>query len=140
MATVTGTWRLGSWRAIGDDGHVSHPMGDTPTGILILTDDGWFSAQGGAGDRRRSATQLQADAIEDDLASWARGYVAYAGRYEVDGDHMHFTGEVSLFPNLIGVRQTRAWKLEGDTLILRPPGQELHWHRAVAEVVDSMGE
>jgi len=115
-------------------------MGDTPTGLLILTEDGWFSAQGGAGDRHRSATQLQIDAIDDDLAAWARGYVAYAGRYEVDGDRMHFTGEVSLFPNLIGVRQTRTWKLEGDTLILRPPGQELHWHRAAAEVVDSMGE
>ena len=139
MASVAGTWRLGSWLAIADDGGVSHPMGDTPTGMLILTDDGWFSAQGGAGDRRRSAAELQVNADDDELAAWARGYVAYAGRYEVDGDHMYFTGEVSLFPNLIGVRQERTWKLEGDTLILRPAGQELHWHRATNEIVDSMG-
>src|SRR4051794_6616968 len=139
MAAVAGTWRLGSWIAVGDDGAVSHPMGNAPTGLLILTDDGWFSAQGGAGGRRRSASDQQLDAADDELAAWARGYVAYAGRYEGDGDRMYFTGEVSLFPNLIGVRQTRTWKLEGDTLILRPPGQELHWHRAHDEVVDSMG-
>ena len=140
MASVAGTWRLGSWTAVADDGTTSHPMGDAPTGILVLTDDGWFSAQGGVGDRRRSPSELQVDAGDAELAAWARGYVAYAGRYEVDGDRMYFTGEVSLFPNLIGVRQTRTWKLEGDTLILRPHGQELHWHRASAEVVDSMGE
>ena len=140
MASVAGTWRLGSWHAVGEDGTVSHPMGDTPTGILVLTDDGWFSAQGGASDRRRGTRELQVDAADDELAAWARGYVAYAGRYEVDGDHMYFTGEVSLFPNLVGVRQVRSWKLEGDTLIVRPPGQELHWHRASTEVVDSMGE
>jgi hypothetical protein len=115
-------------------------MGDAPTGLLVLTDDGWFSAQGGAGDRRRSTAELQVDAADAEVAAWARGFVAYAGRYEVDGDPMYFTGEVALFPNSVGVRQVRTWKLEGDTLILRPPGQELHWHRASAEVVDSMGE
>ena len=140
MASVAGTWRLGSWIGIGEDGTVSRPMGYSPTGILVLTDDGWFSAQGGTGDRRRATAESQADARDAELAAWARGYVAYAGRYEVDGDRMYFTGEVSLFPNLIGVRQTRTWKLEGDTLILRPPGAELHWHRASTEVVDSMGE
>jgi hypothetical protein len=140
MTSVTGTWRLGSWIAVAADGSVSHPMGDTPTGILILTDDGWFSAQGGAGDRRRGAAESQVDAPDDELAAWARGYVAYSGRYEVDGDRMYFTGEVALFPNSVGVRQVRTWKLEGDTLTLRPPGQELRWHRASAEIVDSMGE
>ena len=139
MASVVGTWRLGTWISIGDDGTVTHPMGQSPTGILVLTEDGWFAAQGGAGDRRRGAQASQADAGDDELAAWVRAFVAYAGRYEVDGDRMYFTGEVSLFPNVIRVRQVRTWNLEGDTLILRPPGAELHWHRAYNEVVDSMG-
>src|SRR5205814_8505181 len=112
---------------------------DSPTGLLILTDDGWFSAQGGAGDRRRGATERQADATDAELVEWARGYQAYAGRYEVDGDRIYFTGGVSLFPNWLVSRQVRTWRLEGDTLILRPPGAELRWHRASTEVVDSMG-
>lgn len=140
MASVVGTWRLGSWIAIADDGTTSRPMGDSPTGLLVLTADGWFSAQGGVGDRRRGASELQADATDADLAAWARGYVAYTGRYEVDGDRMYFIGEVSLFPNWIGSRQERTWSLEGDTLIVRPADAELRWHRASVETVDSMGD
>jgi hypothetical protein len=139
MASVAGIWRLGSWISVGDDGTVGRPMGDTPTGLLILTDDGWFSAQAGAGDRHRAASERQAEAADAELADWARGYQAYAGRYEVDGDHISFTGDVALFPNWVGSRQVRTWTLDGDTLILRPPGAELRWHRASTEVVDSMG-
>src|SRR3954447_5083673 len=112
MASVAGTWRLGSWTSVAADGTVGPPMGATPTGLLILTEDGWFSAQGGAGDRRRGAAEQQAEAGDGEPSAWARGYVAYAGRYEVDGDRMFFTGEVSLFPNWVGTRQVRSWALE----------------------------
>src|SRR4051812_32092128 len=116
MTSVVGTWRLGSWITVDGAGRVGQPMGATPTGLLILTEDGWFSAQGGAGDRRRGASEQQLEASDDELAAWARGYVAYAGRYEVDGEHIVFTGDVSLFPNWVGSRQMRTWMLDGDTL------------------------
>jgi hypothetical protein len=127
---------------------VIHPLGEAAVGMILLTEDGWFSGQASSGDRHRSTATTPFEATEDERAEMARTYIAYAGNYEVEGDRVIFTGSVALFPNWVGVRQERTWHFEGDVLVLTQPPQEidgtsyvfeLRWHRLVDEVVDSMG-
>lgn len=148
MESLVGAWRLASWTGTGPDGTVVSPVGEAATGMLLLTEEGWFSVQVGGADRRHSAAESPLSVPDDELAEMARTYVAYAGSYEVEEDHVIFTGSVALFPNWVGLRQERAVEFDGDTLILRPPPMsmgdetyefELRWHRLVDEVVDSMG-
>jgi hypothetical protein len=108
MTTVAGTWRLAEW---GD-------ASDTPHGLLILTDDGWFAIH--------VATSTGPLAVE-------------AGSYDVEGDTAVMTCEVALTTNTVGLRQPRPWRLHGDILELQWDGIATRWHRARDEVVDSMG-
>ena len=56
-------------------------------------------------------------------AEAARGYGAYAGRFEVDetaGVVRHYV-ETALIPNRVGVTLTRSFSFRGDRLTLSPP-------------------
>ncbi len=58
---LAGTWQLESWTARDQHGNVEKPFGEQPTGLLVITTDGWMSVQLAASDRphfpvRRSGT------------------------------------------------------------------------------------
>jgi hypothetical protein len=147
--TPVGTWRLASWVGTSADGTVIHPLGEAAVGMLLLTEDGWFSGQASTGQRHRSTATSPFAVPDDEAAEMAKSYVAYCGTYEIEGNRAIFTGSVSLFPNWVGVRQVRTWHFDGDVLVLQqqPPQEvdgttyvfELRWHPLTAEVVDSMG-
>jgi hypothetical protein len=69
-------------------------------------------------------------------AQAAAGVVAYAGRYEVEGDIVRHIIYTSLNPNLIGTAQPRRATLDGDDLTLStlPDAQgnffRIRWRRA----------
>ena len=54
----------------------------------------------------------------EERAQAAAGVVAYAGRYEVEGDVVRHIIYTSLNPNLIGTAQPRRATLAGDDLTL----------------------
>jgi Lipocalin-like domain len=56
---------------------------------------------------------------------WFSTYLAYCGRYEVEGDVVVHHIEMSLFPNWVGGDQRRQSELSGDKLVLRTPPMEL---------------
>ncbi|MHB8645040.1 MAG: lipocalin-like domain-containing protein [Thermomicrobiales bacterium] len=69
------------------------------------------------------------DATDAERAAVARGYVSYAGRYEVvEGKVLHHV-EVSLIPNWLGGTQERRYTLDGDRLTLVAPRGTLIWER-----------
>jgi hypothetical protein len=108
MASLAGTWRLAEWAGESDGVH----------GLLILTDDGWFSIN----------------------VANADGPVAVeAGSYDVEGDAAVMTSEVALNVNTVGMRRPRHWRVQGDILELQWDDAATRWHRARDEVVDSMG-
>jgi hypothetical protein len=45
-------------------------------------------------------------------------YISYCGRYEIQGDKVIHSIEVSFFPNWIGVKQERIFEFDGDRLSL----------------------
>jgi hypothetical protein len=97
---LVGAWRLVSWENRAADGRVSYPMGADAHGYLIYTADRRFSvtisrtdrAGFTGGDLLGGTVQEKAEAVE--------GFVAYAGWYTFDGDHVVHHVELSLFSQL----------------------------------------
>ena len=118
-----GVWRLEAIRDHLPDGRVQdHPdFGLEPDGFLVYTDSGHVSVQFMRHDR--PLWQVEDDPTDAERADAARGYGAYAGRYEVDeaaGIVRHHV-TTALIPNRVGTTLTRFFSLDGERLTLRPP-------------------
>jgi len=122
-AELVGGWRLRSWVALSDDGSETFPMGDAPTGLLAYTEDGTMVALMAPADRPPFGSDDLAGGTPDEQARAFSTFVAYAGRYRIEGDAIVHTVETSLFPNWIGTVQRRGWTLsnDGGTLTLESP-------------------
>lgn len=116
---LVGTWGLESWFLEYEDGRPSEfPLGLAVRGMLLYTPDG-----------RVSATLM---ATGKPAASFA-----YAGRYDVRGDAVYHSIEISTDPTLVGVTTTRHIAREGDVLTLSGPDfsagtgrrQKIVWRR-----------
>jgi len=119
-----GVWRLEAIRDRSPDGRVQdHPdFGPDVDGFLVYTGSGHVSVQFVRRDRPR--WRKEDDPTDAERAEAARGYGAYAGRYEVDeagGIVLHHV-ETALIPNRVGVTLTRSFSFEGDLLKLSPAG------------------
>ena len=74
---------------------------------------------------RRGVPKFAAAKREDStdaeiIAAW-RGYIGYFGRYTVDekAQTVNHLVEAAWFPNFVGTKQVRAYRFEGDRLILQ---------------------
>ncbi len=103
---LVGSWILESYVARDHDGTVHEPFGPEPLGLLVYGADGRVAVQ--AMDPRRPAWASDAPDEQrhaERAAAAADGYIAYAGRFEVEDDDEPFVvhhGETSLVPNWIG--------------------------------------
>ena len=122
-AQLVGGWRLRSWITLGDDGSETLPMGDAPTGLLAYTDGGTMVALMARADRPPFDSHDLTGGTADEQAHAFSTFVAYAGRYRIEGDTIIHTVETSLFPNWVGTVQRRRWTLSDDdgTLTLESP-------------------
>jgi hypothetical protein len=148
-AALTGAWQLQSWTARLPRGGAGHPFGERPNGVLVYTADGTMCSSYMQSGRERVGEPLAAcrrywqglrpDAPPGEPETRARvlqavlRFNSYAGRYAVEGDRVHHAVEVAMFPDWIGLRLTRRFVLQGDTLSLSfgSPGEEdtLVWTR-----------
>jgi hypothetical protein len=122
-ARLVGGWRLRSWVSITDDGDEAHPMGDMPDGLVAYTADGTVIGIMGPGDRPRFSTDDVTGGTPEERAAAFATFIAYGGRFAVDGDAVIHTVETSLFPNWIGTEQRRRFAIseDGRTLTLTSP-------------------
>lgn len=109
---IVGAWQLVSFTTTdAETGRVVHPLGTTPHGMILYTDDGHMSAQ-------------LADA---DMG----GYIAYGGRFSVDEDAspgrakrremvgvVHHDVTIAMMPELLTQPQFRHASMDGDVLTL----------------------
>jgi hypothetical protein len=119
-----GVWRLEAIRDRLPDGRVQdHPdFGPRPDGFLVYTESGHVSVQFMR--RDRPGWRKEDDPTDAERVEAARGYGAYAGRYEVDEKSavVRHHVEIALIPNRVGVTLTRSFSFEGDLLKLSPAG------------------
>jgi hypothetical protein len=123
---LVGTWELVSLSASAQDGSVFYPFGEDATGYITYTAAGFMSAQLMRTDRTPYASDDIHAATPTEMASATSGYVAYAGRFDVDEDAQTVRHHVavSLVPNWIGSTLERSCHIDGDRLVLSP-GLEL---------------
>lgn len=137
---LIGSWRLESWVSLADDGTETLPMGANPEGLLVYAPDGTIVTVFGRAERDRFATDDLTGGTVDERSEAFQSFIAYGGRYAIDGSTVIHTVEVSLFPNWVGTAQRRHWELDQDgqrLTLVSPPitvggltrTQQLTWRR-----------
>ena len=114
-----GAWTLISWRIEYDNGRpANEPFGADPLGVILYDRSGCMSAT--MCTRRRSPFSA-ASATAANVESKARAldeYLAYTGRWRLEGRVIVHEVTCSLNPVLIGTEQRREALLDGDLLDL----------------------
>lgn len=119
QADLLGSWLLQEWRIDYPGGRpTTWPFGRDAIGLLAYMADGWMSATM----CWRTRTPLSAaSALQADDASKARSYqeyLAYSGRWRLEGSTIVHDVTMSLNPTLIGSVQRREAQFDGATLML----------------------
>ena len=117
---LLGTWRLKSIGGVLPK-RALFSMGPKPRGLLIYAPTGYMAAQI-LRDPRPSFPSGYEEPTPEEIRNAFEGYYAYYGTYEVDIARATVTHhlESSLRPLEIGKEYVRAFKLDGDRLILTP--------------------
>jgi hypothetical protein len=139
-ADFVGTWRLLDYSFIHEDGSVEHPWGTNVRGYLLYSAEGYMSgnlspANDWASRRARLAAALKTHDVSLARRAGRRDYIAYTGRYTVEGDTITHHVEASLFSNWVGRPETRYYEFEGDTLTLRTGPVRSGKHTITAQLV-----
>jgi hypothetical protein len=117
---------------------LSQPFGPDPSGLLVYGADGRMLVQ--AMDPRRPRWSKDPSETERaaERTAAADGYIAYAGRFEVEDGETPFVVhhvETSLVPNWVGRPQRRAVALDGDRLTLTAPELDVGGGRSAVPVL-----
>jgi hypothetical protein len=127
-ADFVGTWRLLEYSFIHEDGSIEHPWGKEVRGYLLYSAEGYMSgnlspASDWPSRRARLAAAFKghdsAAALRMARRAGRREYIAYTGRYTVEGETVTHHVEASLFPNWVGRPEVRYFEFDGDTLTLK---------------------
>ncbi|MBB6144920.1 hypothetical protein HNQ77_002876 [Silvibacterium bohemicum] len=135
-ADFIGTWRLLDYSFVHDDGVIEKPWGTDVRGYLIYSAEGYMSGNLGPARRKRGVIErISPDPASTDRPRRNRSYIAYTGRYTIEGDKVIHHVEASLFPHWVGRPEVRNYKFEGDRLTLRTGPLKQARHTMVAQLV-----
>ena len=120
---LIGAWRLVTFEFRKDDGSVIYPFGAEARGSVIYTESGCFSGQLMRIDRPKFSIPDQMRGTSEEIEANYKGSISYFGTYEIDikgGEINHYV-EGSIFPNMEGTQQKRAFEIKENQLLLRTP-------------------
>jgi hypothetical protein len=127
---LCGLWSLTSWRSLSRSGVQSFPFGQDAHGSLCYAAGsspeenrnermvGRMSAQLSVRERHFFTAAPESPERTREKSAAFDSYVAYAGRWWLDGELVIHFVEMSLYPNWIGTELVRRLELRGDELIL----------------------
>ena len=126
-SALVGGWRLLAWETRDSAGNVGRPLGDHPEGRLLYSADGLMSVHMARASREafREVSGNPFGGGPEQAAAAYRSYLAYSGRYRLDGDTVVHEVDLSLFPDWVGHSQARRVTLTGSRLVLGIPPQPL---------------
>lgn len=123
---------IGIWKVVTlvdslSNGGVFHQFGETPTGGIVYTPDGFMSLHLGRARPPTFAEGYQQATLEE-MKDLHEAHVAMYGTYSIDELDRVVTHHVigSNWPSLIGTDQVRPFELDGDTLTLKPAPFEVN--------------
>ncbi|MDB5839434.1 MAG: hypothetical protein JWQ23_1386 [Herminiimonas sp.] len=130
---VIGAWALVSWEQ--KRGEVTgYPMGESPVGSIVYTDDGLLSVNIMRRDRPQMVTGDFVTATAAEKALAFEGYLSYFGRYEVMEDRIVHRILACSYPNWAGQEQFRFPAWDGDLLILNAPERDVNGTKVSASI------
>ncbi|MEM6581863.1 MAG: lipocalin-like domain-containing protein [Pseudomonadota bacterium] len=137
MMQFTGVWRLISSEFRTSNDEVIYPLGDDATGLAIFTESGYMSAQLMKRNRPVFVNDSPTGGSAEETVAAFRGYLAYYGRCDINEEEKSLTTHVegSLFPNWVGGKQLRFYRLSEDQLTLTTPPIPLRDISIVGELV-----
>lgn len=104
---IVGTWELVSYKVEDQEtGKLIDAMGSTPRGRVIFTKDGWVAFNLEGSDRKPATSDA-------DRAALMKNFVAYIGRYRIEGDQWVTSVQTAWAPEWVGTEQRRTVKLDG---------------------------
>ena len=119
---LVGTWMFVSTSAKLAGG--SPVYGPTPKGLLIITENGFYSTHIVRGDVPKFAAKNRLQGTPEENEAAVHGSIASWGRYTVNEANTSITVrfEASTYPNNAGIEQTRPFTITGDELRIINPG------------------
>ncbi len=135
---LVGTWKLLSASSTSSKGGLDeYPYGTNPDGYLTYGADGRVTAIISYGGRK--SLSVGGGTLEEQAEAF-KTFLAYSGRYSLEGDKVIHQIEVSSIQNYVGKKLVRRIQFEGDRIILVTPPTpvngkiqtfELVWRRMV---------
>lgn len=115
---LVGTWGLVSASSVTRSGERNEtPYGVGPVGLLTYTSDGRITSLISYGDRK----PLSMNATPQEQAEAFNTFLAYTGRYSVNGDKIIHHIQISSVQNYVGKDLVRNMRLGGNRLTLTTP-------------------
>jgi len=119
---LVGTWKLVSASSSTASGERNDtPLGPNPAGLLTYTQDGRVTAMISYGGRKRLSSSDSLSAPANEQAEAFRTFIAYAGRYALDGDRVIHHVEISSIQDWVDTDLIRSIKFEGERIVLAAP-------------------
>jgi hypothetical protein len=97
------------------------PFGPSPVGFLTYTQDGRMMAMISYGGRKRLSSSDSRSAPVEEQAEAFRTFLAYAGRYTFNGDHVIHHVEISSIQDWVDTDLFRGIQFEGERIVLAAP-------------------
>ena len=119
---LVGTWLFVSTTVKLADG--SPVYGSNPKGLLIITENGFYSTHILRADVPKFAAKNRLQGTPEENKAAVQGSIASWGRYTVNEANKSITirFEASTYPNNTGIEQTRPFTITGDDLKITNPG------------------
>jgi len=117
--SLVGAWTLLEWQVeSAESGRIAWPFGRDAEGLIVYSANGWMSATLSERTRTALSAASMRQADEATRARVATEYLAYSGRWSLEGETVVHRVTLSLNPVLIGTEQRRRAELAGSELTL----------------------
>jgi hypothetical protein len=136
---LVGSWKLVSAMSATSNGERNEtPYGAGPVGLLTYTKTGRMTSLISYGGRKLLSVARGAAATQEEQADAFNTFLAYTGRYSLNGNKITHHVEISWVQNYVGKDLIRSIKFEGDRITLTTPptpvngkiqSVELTWER-----------
>jgi hypothetical protein len=133
---LTGTWKLVSATSTTSSGEKCEPpYGPNPSGFLTYSGDGRVSALISYAGRKPISFGAETPALQAEQAEAFKTFLAYGGRYTLNGDKVSHHIEISSIQNFVGKDLVRTVKFKGDQIVLTTPPTPVNGKIQIIELI-----
>jgi hypothetical protein len=119
---LIGTWKLVSASSTDASGQpLEPPYGTNPVGFLTYTEDGRVTALISYGGRKPLSIGTKPPALVEEQAEAFKTFLAYGGRYELSGDKVIHSIEISSIQNYVNKELVRTVRFQANHIVLVTP-------------------